>query len=49
MVVFPKSARDIEKLVIFVNDHNSKNTEKISLTARAAGSVTVKVRLYNNQ
>ncbi len=38
MVVFPKSSQDIEKLVTFVNDHNSKNTEKISLTARAAGT-----------
>lgn len=38
MVVYPKHARDLETLVSFVNEFNQSSTEKLSLTARAAGS-----------
>ncbi|MCI5051484.1 MAG: FAD-binding oxidoreductase [Candidatus Pacebacteria bacterium] len=38
MVVYPKHAQDLEQLVSFVNDYNNNSHEKLSLTARAAGS-----------
>ncbi len=38
MVVFPKHARDLEVLVNYINTHNNINPEKLSVTARAAGS-----------
>ena len=38
MVVYPKNAQDLEKLVAFVNSTNANSKEKLSLTARAAGS-----------
>lgn len=38
MIVYPKHNEDLEKLVHFVNDHNQKNEQKLTLTARAAGS-----------
>lgn len=38
MIVFPKNAGDLETLVSFVNEWNQKSDEKLSLTARAAGS-----------
>lgn len=39
MVVYPKDANDLRNLVFFVNGYNKNNPdEKISLTARAAGS-----------
>ena len=39
MVVYPKHAQDLEHLVSYVNEYNTKNTpKKLSLTARAAGS-----------
>ncbi len=38
MIVYPKYAQDIEKIVSFVNEYNSISKEKLSLTARAAGS-----------
>lgn len=38
MIVYPKHAEDIQKLVQFVNKYNQNHDEKLSLTARAAGS-----------
>jgi FAD/FMN-containing dehydrogenase len=38
MVVYPKHSQDLEKLVSFVNEFNQNSKEKLSLTARAAGS-----------
>lgn len=38
MIVYPKNVDDLCTLVSYVNDHNQKHTEKITLTARAAGS-----------
>ncbi len=38
MIVYPKDTRDLQKLVFFVNEFNNTSKEKITLTARAAGS-----------
>ena len=59
MVVYPKHTQDLQNLVIYVNDHNTKNHDKLTLTARAAGSgmsggslnhsIIVDVTRYMNQ
>jgi len=59
MVVYPKHANDLEKLVLFVNEFNQNSQETLSLTARAAGSgmsggslnhsIIVDVTKYMNQ
>lgn len=38
MVVYPKTVADIRKLVNFINVFNENSDEKLSVTARAAGS-----------
>lgn len=38
LIVYPKHSRDLEKLVVFVNQYNQSSSEKLTLTARAAGS-----------
>lgn len=38
MIVYPKHPSDIQKLVSYVNDWNSNHKEKLTITARAAGS-----------
>src|SRR5690606_12075755 len=38
MIVYPKHTEDLQNLVRFVNDYNQKNEQKLTLTARAAGS-----------
>lgn len=38
LIVYPKNAQDLEKIVSFVNEYNTESNEKLSLTARAAGS-----------
>jgi FAD/FMN-containing dehydrogenase len=38
MVVYPKTAEDIQRLVSFINTFNKTTDEKLSVTARAAGS-----------
>lgn len=37
-IVYPKHSKDIQSLVEYVNKYNLRNEEKLSLTARAAGS-----------
>ncbi|MCA9352085.1 FAD-binding oxidoreductase [Patescibacteria group bacterium] len=38
LVVYPRNAHDIQKLITFVNEYNQNNDGKLTLTARAAGS-----------
>lgn len=38
MIVYPKHPGDIQQLVSYVNDWNSNHEEKLTITARAAGS-----------
>jgi len=38
MIIYPKNAQDLEKIVLFVNEYNQSSPEKLSITARAAGS-----------
>lgn len=38
MVVYPKHAEDLKRLVVFVNEYNQQSKQPLSITARAAGS-----------
>ncbi|MDD3694016.1 MAG: FAD-binding oxidoreductase [Candidatus Pacebacteria bacterium] len=38
LVVYPKSAKDIQNLVQYVNNYNQNSEQKLTLTPRAAGS-----------
>lgn len=38
MIVYPKNSSDIGKLVRYINTFNEQNEQKLTLTARAAGS-----------
>lgn len=38
MVVYPKHSQDIQKIISFINEYNTQHEEKLSITARAAGS-----------
>ena len=38
LVIYPKHPLDIQKTIDYVNEHNQKEPERLSITARAAGS-----------